>query len=82
MLGLLRPLDDTRCNVIAHKLQQLSCLQRDAECVYQNLNLAGLDVSGVNLEESDVGPGRTALAAVASEPAAVDAVFSAPARSR
>lgn len=31
---------------------------------------------------NDVGPGRTALAAVASEPAAVDAVFPAPARSR
>lgn len=29
-----------------------------------------------------MGPGRTALAAVASEPAAVDAVFPAPARSR
>lgn len=36
----------------------------------------------MNPEESDVGPGRTALAAVASEPAAVDAVFPAPARSR
>lgn len=37
---------------------------------------------GVNPEERDVGSGRTALAAVASEPATVDAVFPAPARSR
>ncbi|AWO97057.1 Hypothetical protein SMAX5B_004999 [Scophthalmus maximus] len=37
---------------------------------------------GVNPGQSDVGPGRTALAAVASEPAAVDAVVPAPAGSR
>jgi len=46
-------------------------------CTY--LTLAGLDISD---PESDVGPGRTALAAVASEPAAMDADFPAPARSR
>ncbi|KAF5896972.1 uncharacterized protein DAT39_013305, partial [Clarias magur] len=33
------------------------------------------------LKIKDVGPGRTALAAMASESAAVDAVVSAPARS-
>lgn len=54
----------------------------DAKRAYHNLYVAGLDISGVNPEERDVGPGRTALAAVASEPAAVDAVFPAPARSR
>lgn len=32
--------------------------------------------------QKDVGSGRTALAAVASQPAAVDAVFPAPAGSR
>lgn len=47
-----------------------------------NLSPAGLYVSGLSPERSDVGPGRAALAAVASEPAAVDAVFPAAARSR
>lgn len=41
-----------------------------------------LYASGFSLEDCDVGPGRAALAAVASEPTAVDAVFSTPARSR
>ena len=53
-----------------------------AEVPNKILILAGLGIAGVNPEGNDVGPGRTALAAVASEPAAVDAVFSAPARSR
>lgn len=69
-------------------LQKINCRstryvsKRDTEVASQNLNVAGLDVSGVNPEKSDVGSGRTALATVASEPAAMDAVFPAPARSR
>lgn len=51
------------------------------ERVEVDIGKDALSVAGLCLEDCDVGPGRTALAAVASEPATMDAVFSTSARS-
>ena len=65
-------------HVESYMRRQYTCMI----CIYNVIMIPLLNAGEHYAVKTDVGSGRTAVAAVASEPAAMDAVLSAPARSK